>query len=166
MQRRLFVFSAQDCSEIFTNSISDRRYEARSSPAAFRNLLFDAYLLGEFVQDLPFLDAVMDRLVALGVEDSEGKFPNVEEVRYVCERSVSSSKLRQALVKVYVEQAGNGWEFEDRDGPLLADFLAKVLEGIVKKRRSTRGELIAADYHQAGLAKKQKLESSQDGDKK
>lgn len=93
------------------------------------------------------MNAVMNTLVTVGGKDFKGGHPSSELVRYICEKTLPGSKLRQFMITIYVEFAQD-WKFEDEDGPLPSDFLAKVAEGMSEKRPARFRPLVASEYHE------------------
>lgn len=134
-----------------------KNYQQRWNHGGRFMLLVDSYVLGEYVQDLLFMNAVMDEFMEVADQfhqenylrsSSRPGYISVDQVRHVCSRTTPLSKLREALVAIYVMRAGRNWEFEDTHGPLPVDFAVKIAAGMARERDLPIKKLAAKDYYE------------------
>lgn len=123
-------------------------YEKKFTTAAQFQLLIDAYLLGEYIQDLAFMNAIMDAFVDMKGRDSTGKVSGVWRLRYIWGKTAPGSKLRQLMIDICAHHATSNFPLEDSQGPLPDDFFAKLAVALLKRRVPTHAALVATDYHQ------------------
>lgn len=120
------------------------------------NLLIDAFILSEKLQDQSFKDAVIDSLVH-AVDTPDGQnirwYPKSAAVDRAYSGTPEKSPLRKLLVDMHFFHGHADW----LDEPISADFLKDLAkdflhdrEGIVTRTDRTRTQLAGCSYHSHG----------------
>lgn len=116
--------------------------------------LSKAYVLGEFLQDINFKDAVLDAMIVKSSsEASDGQmwFPGGSVIRYIYEGTPESSAARRLLVDMYTYHGDGDWLKEEANDPpkqFLLDLAIAVLTKRSRPFKSLGSGKGGCEYHE------------------
>ncbi|KAF2444321.1 hypothetical protein P171DRAFT_485776 [Karstenula rhodostoma CBS 690.94] len=112
-------------------------------------VLAHAYILGDYLVDVPFMNAVADVYVlnARGIDGSRALYPSNEEIGVLYDGTSPDSPIRKLLVDIWMYRGKVEWlETEAEDGVLPREFLVEVVRELLRLKKVREGETMSRPW--------------------
>lgn len=123
--------------------------EAMDDRAAHYAVLAHAYVLGEMILDIPFMNAIADVYVlnARGVDGARAHYPTNEDIGVLYDGTSPDSPIRRLLVDIWMYRGKVEWlDREMEDAALPREFLVEVMRELLKLKKAREGETMSRPW--------------------
>lgn len=118
--------------------------------SAHYTVLAHAYILGGYLLDIAFMNAITDVYVlnARGIDGSRALYPSNEEIGVLYDGTSPDSPIRKLLVDIWMYRGKAEWlDKEMEEGNLPREFLVEVMRELLKlKKTGTQGETMSRPW--------------------
>ncbi|KAL1602849.1 hypothetical protein SLS60_006270 [Paraconiothyrium brasiliense] len=117
--------------------------------SAHYSVLAHAYILGDYLVDIPFMNAIADVYVlnARGDNGSRALYPSNEEIGVLWDGTSPDSPLRRFLVDIWLYRGKAEWlDKEVQEDVLPREFLVEVLGELLKLKKMKEGETMSRPW--------------------
>lgn len=115
-------------------------------------VLAHAYILGDYLVDVPFMNAIADVYVlnARGIDGSRALYPSNEEISVLYDGTSPDSPIRKLLVDIWMYRGKVEWlEKETEEGLLPREFLVEVVRKLLELKKVREGETMSRPWKMA-----------------
>jgi hypothetical protein len=116
---------------------------------AHYSVLAHAYILGDYLVDTPFMNAIADVYVlnARGIDNTRALYPSNEEIGVLYDGTSPDSPIRKLLVDIWMYRGKVEWlEKEAEEGILPREFLVEVVRELLKLKKLKEGETMSRPW--------------------
>ncbi|KAF9731628.1 hypothetical protein PMIN04_008634 [Paraphaeosphaeria minitans] len=112
-------------------------------------VLAHAYILGDYLVDIPFMNAIADVYVlnARGVDSARTLYPSNEEIGVLYDGTSPDSPIRRLLVDIWMYRGKPDWLEREVDGGVLPrEFLVEVVRRLLELKKLREGETLSRPW--------------------
>ncbi|KAF1973571.1 hypothetical protein BU23DRAFT_132966 [Bimuria novae-zelandiae CBS 107.79] len=123
--------------------------EGMEERSAHYAVLAHAYVLGEMILDIPFMNAIADVYVlnARGGDGVRAHYPTNEDIAVLYDGTSPDSPIRKLLVDIWMYRGKVEWlDKELDDGALPREFLIEVTRELLKLKKAREGETMSRPW--------------------
>jgi hypothetical protein len=123
--------------------------ESVDERTAHYSILAHAYVLGDYLVDVAFMNAIADVYVlnARGIDNTRALYPSNEEIGVLYDGTSPDSPIRKLLVDIWMYRGKVEWlEKETEEGILPREFLVEVVRELLKLKKLKEGETMSRPW--------------------
>lgn len=128
--------------------------------------LIKAYILGVFLDDIKFKDAILDAMLAKSktmMNDGCAYYPFSQSVNFVYKNTSRGSLLRQMVLDMYAEEGHSIWlEYTEEHYPYDSEFMADLALGLMRKRESLATDDEEAEEEDENMSDEEEGDENED----
>ncbi|OAF99584.1 uncharacterized protein CC84DRAFT_366074 [Paraphaeosphaeria sporulosa] len=112
-------------------------------------VLAHAYILGDYLVDIPFMNAIADVYVlnARGIDGARALYPSNEEIGVLYDGTSPDSPIRRLLVDIWMYRGKPEWlEREVDEDVLPREFLVEVVRKLLELKKVREGETMSRPW--------------------
>jgi hypothetical protein len=123
--------------------------DATDERSAHYAVLAHAYVLGEMILDVPFMNAIADVYVlnARGADGVRAHYPTNEDIGVLYDGTSPDSPIRKLLIDIWMCRGKLEWLDTELDDPVLPrEFLVEVMREVLKLKKGREGEMLSRPW--------------------